>query len=78
LNQARLAMLESQAGTQQKVHPERQEVYETKLAIAKKLLETWVKAHPGEQRPVTLTVGSPTPPSVSSCTKRSTCPMLAL
>jgi len=39
---------------QQKVHPELQELYETKLAIAKKLLETWVKAHPGEHRPVTF------------------------
>ncbi len=39
---------------QQKAHPELQELYQTKLTIAKKLLEAWVKTHPEEQRPVTF------------------------
>jgi hypothetical protein len=39
---------------QQKAYPKIQELYDTKLVIAKKLLEQWVKTHPKEQRPVTF------------------------
>jgi hypothetical protein len=37
-----------------KAYPEIQDLYDTKLVIAKKLLEQWVKNHPKEQRPVTM------------------------
>jgi len=39
---------------QRKAYPEIQDLYDTKLVIAKKLLEQWVKTHPKEQRPVTM------------------------
>jgi len=38
----------------QKAHPEICELYDSKLIIVQKLLEQWVTAHPGEQRPVTF------------------------
>lgn len=38
----------------QKAHPEIRELYDSKLIIVQKLLEQWVAAHPGEQRPVTF------------------------
>ena len=38
----------------QKAHPEIRELYDSKLIIVQKLLEQWVQAHPGEQRPVTF------------------------
>jgi hypothetical protein len=38
----------------QKAHPELRELYDSKLIIAQKLLEQWVKTHPDEQRPVTF------------------------
>lgn len=38
----------------QKGHPEIRELYDSKLIIVQKLLEQWVSAHPGEQRPVTF------------------------
>jgi len=37
-----------------KTHPEIRELYDSKLIIVQKLLEQWVAAHPGEQRPVTF------------------------
>jgi hypothetical protein len=39
---------------QQKAYPEIQELYDTKLVIAKKLLAQWVKTQPEESRPVTF------------------------
>jgi hypothetical protein len=38
----------------QKSHPELQELYDSKLIIAEKLLQQWVETHPGEERPVTF------------------------
>lgn len=38
----------------QKRHTELVDLYDSKLVIAQKLLEEWVGAHPGEQRPVTF------------------------
>jgi len=38
----------------QKSHPEIRELYDSKLVIAQRLLEQWVKDHPGEQRVVTF------------------------
>ena len=38
----------------QKAHPQLKELYDSKLIIVQKLLEQWVLAHPGEQRPVTF------------------------
>ena len=38
----------------QKGHPEIRELYDSKLIIVPKLLEQWVAAHPGEQRPATF------------------------
>jgi hypothetical protein len=38
----------------QKSHTELCELYDSKLIMAQKLLEQWVHAHPGEQRPVTF------------------------
>jgi hypothetical protein len=39
---------------QRKAYPEIQALYDTKLVIVQQLLEQWVKAHPGEERPVTF------------------------
>jgi hypothetical protein len=38
----------------QKGHPEIRELYDSKLIMVQKLLQQWVEAHPGEQRPVTF------------------------
>lgn len=38
----------------QKSHPELRELYDSKLIIVQKLLQQWVEAHPGKQRPVTF------------------------
>jgi hypothetical protein len=38
----------------QKSHPELQELYDSKLMIVEKLLQQWVEAHPGEERPITF------------------------
>ena len=38
----------------QKSHAELRELYDSKLIMVQKMLEQWVKAHPGEQRPVTF------------------------
>jgi hypothetical protein len=38
----------------QKGHPEIRELYDSKLILVQKLLQQWVEAHPGEQRPVTF------------------------
>jgi len=38
----------------QKSHTELQELYDSKLIIVEKLLQQWVEAHPGEERPVTF------------------------
>jgi len=38
----------------QKGHPELRELYDSKLIMVQNLLQQWVDAHPGEQRPVTF------------------------
>ncbi len=38
----------------QKSHPEIGELYDSKLIMAEKLLQEWVKTHPGEEHPVTF------------------------
>ena len=38
----------------QKSHPELQELYDSKLIIAEKLLQRWMEAHPGEDHPVAI------------------------
>jgi len=38
----------------QKAHPEIRDLYDSKLILVQKLLEQWVKDHPGEQHPVTF------------------------
>ena len=38
----------------EKKHPELRELYDSKLIIAQKLLQEWVKTHPDEERPVTF------------------------
>ena len=38
----------------QKSHTELRELYDSKLIMVQKMLEQWVDAHPGEQRPVTF------------------------
>jgi len=38
----------------EKQHPELRELYDSKLIIAQKLLQEWVKTHPSEERPVTF------------------------
>ena len=38
----------------QKGHTQLRELYDSKLIMVQKLLEQWVAAHPGEQRPVTF------------------------
>ena len=38
----------------QKGHPELRELYDSKLIMVQNLLQQWVEAHPGEQRPVTF------------------------
>jgi hypothetical protein len=39
---------------QQKSHTELQELYNSKLILVEKLLQQWVRTHPGEVRPVTF------------------------
>ncbi|HVP41636.1 MAG TPA: transposase [Candidatus Krumholzibacteriaceae bacterium] len=38
----------------QKSHAELQELYDSKLIIVERLLQQWVEAHPGEERPITF------------------------